>query len=84
MGLHLRLKASVNISGFPPQDQVILRALKKYGMIVADNGSNWYLSGASDSRWNDDALNQLKTVPGSDFEVVNTSSLMVNPNSGQA
>jgi hypothetical protein len=84
MGLRLRLKASVDISGFPPQDQVILRALKKYGMIVADNGSNWYLSGASDSRWNDDALNQLKTIPGSDFEVIDTSSLMVNPNSGQA
>ena len=84
MGLRLRLKASVDISGFPPQDQVILRALKTYGMIVADNGSNWYISGASDSRWNDDALNQLKTIPGSDFEVVDTSSLMVNPNSGQA
>ena len=75
MGLRLRLKASVNISGFPPQDQVILTALKAYGMIVADNGSNWYISGASDSRWNDDALNQLKTIPGSDFEVVDTSSL---------
>jgi hypothetical protein len=84
MGLRLRLKASVNISGFPPQDQVILTALKVYGMIVADNGSNWYLSGASDSRWNDDVLNQLKTIPGSDFEVVDTSSLQVNPNSGQA
>jgi hypothetical protein len=84
MGLRLRLKASVNISGFPPQDQVILTALKIYGMIVADNGSNWYISGAPDSRWNDDVLNQLKTVPGSEFEVVDTSSLEVNPNSGQA
>ena len=84
MGLRLRLKASVNISGFPPQDQVILTALKVYGMIVADNGSNWYISGASDSRWNDDVLNQLKTIPGSDFEVVDTSSLQVHPDSGQA
>ena len=63
---------------------MILTALKVYGMIVADNGSNWYLSGAPDSRWNDDVLNQLKTIPGSDFEVVDTSSLQVSPNSGQA
>jgi hypothetical protein len=84
MGLRLRLKANVDISGFPAADQVILTALKQYGMIVADNGSNWYLSGASDSRWNDDILNQLKTIPGSDFEVVDTTSLLVDPNSGQA
>jgi hypothetical protein len=84
MGLRLRLKANVDISGFPAADQVILTALKQYGMIVADNGSNWYLSGASDSRWNDDILNQLKTIPGSDFEVVYTASLLVDPNSGQA
>jgi hypothetical protein len=84
MGLRLRLKASINISSFPPQDQVILTALKVYGMIVADNGSNWYISGATDSRWNDDVLNQLKTIPGSDFEVVDTSSLEINPSSGQA
>ena len=84
MGLHLRLKASVDISGFPPADQVILTALKHYGMIVADNGSNWYLSGAADSRWDDNVLDQLKTIPGSDFEVVDTSSLEIDPNSGQA
>jgi hypothetical protein len=84
MGLRLRLKASVDISGFPPQDQIILTALKQYGMIVADNGSNWYLTGAPDSRWNDGVLDQLKTIPGSDFEVVDTSSLLVDPNSGQA
>jgi hypothetical protein len=84
MGLRLRLKAGVDISGFPAADQVILTALKLYGMIVADNGSNWYLSGATDSRWNDDALNQLKTIPGSDFEVVDTTSLLVDPNSGKA
>jgi hypothetical protein len=83
MGLRLRLKASVGISGFPAADQVILTALKQYGMIVADNGSNWYLSGASDSRWDDDILNQLKTIPGSDFEVVDTATLLVDSNSGQ-
>ncbi len=70
MGMRVRLKASFDISGFPPQAQVVLRALKKYGMIVADNGSNWYISGAPDARWNDTQLNTLKTVQGSNFEVV--------------
>ncbi len=72
MGLRLRLKASFNTSSFTGQSRVVLDALKKYGMIVADNGSNWFISGAQDTRWNDDDLNQLKTVPGSAFEVVNT------------
>ncbi|MBA3823781.1 MAG: hypothetical protein H0X24_07745 [Ktedonobacterales bacterium] len=84
MGLRLRLKASFVITNFPSQDQVILAALQRYGMIVADNGSNWYISGAADRRWNDDILNQLKTVPGSAFEVVDESALQVAPNSGQA
>ena len=53
MGMRVRLKASVDISGYPPRAQVILRALKKYGMIVADNGSDWYISGTADARWND-------------------------------
>ncbi|HLO97341.1 MAG TPA: hypothetical protein VK171_01995, partial [Fimbriimonas sp.] len=70
MGMRVRLKSSFDISGFGPQTQVILRALKKYGMIVADNGSNWFISGAPDSRWNDDDLNGLKTIAGSNFEVV--------------
>lgn len=72
MGLRLRLKASYPISGFPPKVQVILRALKKYGMIVADNGSSWYMSGAPDPRWNDDELRTLSQVPGSAFEAVDT------------
>ncbi len=84
MGLRLRLKASVNISSFSAQNQVILTALKRYGMIVADNGSNWYISGAPDSRWNNDDLANLATIPGSDFEVVDTSSLMISANSGEA
>jgi hypothetical protein len=75
MGMRVRLKASFDISGFPVQAQVILRALKKYGMIVADNGSNWYISGAPDARWDDDQLNTLKTVQGSNFEVVQMGSL---------
>lgn len=84
MGLRLRLKASVNISSFSTQNQVILTALKRYGMMVADNGSNWYISGAPDSRWNNDDLAHLANIPGSDFEVVDTSGLAVNANSGQA
>jgi hypothetical protein len=76
MGLRLRLKASYNISGFTGQSRVVLQALKTYGMIVADNGSNWYISGATDTRWDDDDLNQIKTVPGSAFEVVNTGPVV--------
>ena len=75
MGLRVRLKASVDISGFGPHAQVVLKALKKYGMILADNGSPWYVSGAPDSRWNDDEFHKLQTLHGSDFEVVNTGSL---------
>ncbi|MBL8987643.1 MAG: hypothetical protein JNJ80_15325, partial [Gemmatimonadetes bacterium] len=70
MGMRVRLKASFNISGYPARVQVILRALKKYGMIVADNGSDWYASGVADARWNDSELNTLKQLRGSDFEVV--------------
>ncbi len=84
MGLRLRLKANVDISRFSPANRIILTALKRYGMIVADNGSNWYLSGAPDDRWSNDDLHALGAIPGSDFEVVNTSSLMVNQDSGQA
>jgi hypothetical protein len=84
MGQRFRLKASFDISTFPADVQVILRALKKYGMMIADNGSAWYISGAPDSRWNNDNLNTIKKVPGSAFEAVDVSSLMVDPNSGQA
>jgi hypothetical protein len=70
MGIRLRLKASFDITGFSTQNQVILTALQKYGMILADNGSAIYISGAPDSRWNNDDLGQLKTIVGADFEVV--------------
>ena len=76
MGMKVRLKASFNISGFTPAMQVILRAMKKYGLILADNGSNWYISGAPDSRWNDDELNALKTIKGSNFEVVKMNNIV--------
>jgi hypothetical protein len=84
MGLRLRLKASVNISSFSAQNRVILMALKRYGMMVADNGSNWFISGAPDDHWNNDDLANLAKIPGSDFEVVDTSRLTVNANSGEA
>jgi hypothetical protein len=75
MGERLRLKSSFDTSGFPRQARVVLEALKRYGMIVADNGSDWYVSGAPDPRWSNDDLHTLGRVPGSAFEVVDTSSL---------
>jgi hypothetical protein len=70
MGLRLRLKASFPLTGYHGQALVILRALRRYGLIVADNGSPWYISGTADRRWNDDDLDQLKRIPGSAFEAV--------------
>lgn len=70
MGMRVRLKASFDISGFPATVQVILRALKKHGMLLADNGSAWFVSGAPDPRWDDDELGALKSVPKSALEVV--------------
>ncbi len=84
MGLRLRLKASVDISGYPRVDRIILQALKTYGMIVADNGSPWYLSGVPSSKWNNDLLHELDGIVGSDFEVVNESCLEVSPSSARA
>ena len=76
MGLRLRLKASVNISGYGPQGRVILTALKRYGMILADNGSAYYISGAPDPRWDDDELHALGGIKGSMFEVVDTTGFV--------
>ena len=70
MGLRVRLKASFKTSGFPPQARAVLETLKRYGMILADNGSNWYITGAPDPRWSNDDLHSLGQVHGSDFEVV--------------
>jgi hypothetical protein len=77
MGLRLRLKADFDISTFSTEVQVILTALKTYGMFVADNGSNWYLSGSPNESWDDDALHELHNVPGSAFEVVDTGQQIV-------
>jgi hypothetical protein len=75
MGMRVRLKKSFKISGYPKQARVILQAMKTYGLILADNGSNWFFSGAPDPRWDDTALNKLKNVPGSAFEVVKMGKL---------
>jgi hypothetical protein len=75
MGLRVRLKASVNISGLPYQARVVAEALKRYGMILADNGSPWFISGAPNKGWNNDALHVLDRLSGKDFQVVDTSSL---------
>jgi len=72
MGLRVRLKSSFDLSTFSPEVRVILRAMQRYGMFVADNGSNWYVSGAPDARWDDDHLRELGRVKGRDFEVVYT------------
>ena len=84
MGQRFRLKAGFNINGFSPIVRHILTAMKKYGIILADNGSAWYLSGVPDERWDNDILHELDRVRGSDFEAVDVSSLMVHPDSGQA
>jgi hypothetical protein len=84
MGQRFRMKAGFDISGFSPQVQVILRAFKEYGIILADNGSAWYVSGAPDSRWDNEVLHELKQIPGSAFEAVDVSSLMIDPDSGRA
>ncbi|HUK82017.1 MAG TPA: hypothetical protein VLZ12_05230, partial [Verrucomicrobiae bacterium] len=79
MGQRFRLKSSFDITPFSPEVQVILIALKKYGMILADNGSSWYLSGVPDDRWDNDALHEFSQIPGSAFEAVDVSSLMIDP-----
>jgi hypothetical protein len=75
MGLRIRLKTSFDIARFSPQNRVILTALKRFGMILADNGSPWFITGVSDKRWNEQDLNELKRIRGNSFEVVDTSTL---------
>jgi hypothetical protein len=84
MGARFRLKASFNISGYSAQAQVVLRAMQQYGLILADNGSNWYFGGTADPAWPQSLVDALKTIPASEFEAVDESSLMVSPDSGQA
>ncbi len=79
MGLRFRLKASYSCASYSAEVQVICGALKTYGMLVADNGSDWYVSGDHDPRWNDDALGDLKRIPGSAFEAVYTGEILRTP-----
>jgi hypothetical protein len=76
MGVRVRLKASFDVSGFPKQARIVLTALKRYGMLLADNGSSWYITGAPDPHWNNDDLHTLGRVHGSDFEVVQTGKIV--------
>lgn len=84
MGQRFRLKADYDISSYSPEVQVILTAMKRYGIILADNGAPWYITGAPDERWDNDNLHELHLLRGSDFEAVDESALMVNPDSAQA
>lgn len=83
-GARFRLTADYDISGFPNEMQVILQAMKTYGIILADNGSNWFVSGVPDERWDNDMLHLLDVLTGDDFEAVDTSVMMVDENSGEA
>jgi len=76
MGLRLRLRASFDLSSYHGQSLIVLRALKRYGLIVADNGSSWYITGAPDPRWDDNNLEEIKRVPGSAFEAVDTGPIL--------
>ncbi len=79
MGLRVRLKATVNISGYSAANQVILTALKTCGLMLADNGSAWYITGVPDTRWNDSDLHLLNGITGADFEAVDTSEFVSGP-----
>jgi hypothetical protein len=84
MGARFRLKAGFSLAGFSPQARIILRAMQQYGLILADNGSNWYFQGTADNRWPNALLDQLKRVPASAFEAVDESRLEIAANSGVA
>ena len=84
MGQRFRLRADFDLSGFDPDVQVILTAMKQYGLILADNGSSWFVSGAPDPRWDNDVLRQLRQLTGADFEAVDVSPLQISPDSGLA
>lgn len=83
MGQRFRLRADFDVQGYSFEVRVILAAMKKYGLILADNGSSWFISGVPDERWDNDMLRELRTVHGSDFEALDCSSYMVEPNSAR-
>jgi hypothetical protein len=84
MGQRFRLKADFDVSPYPRDVQVILRALQQYGMILADNGSAWFISGQPDDRWNNSVLRRLREVTGENFEAVDMASMITDENSGRA
>jgi hypothetical protein len=84
MGARFRLKAGFDITGFRSDTRIVLRAMKKYGLILADNGSNWYFGGTSEEGWNNDMLDELKTVPARAFVAVDVSGLRIDSDSGRA
>jgi len=84
MGARFRLQDDYDISGFSTRAQVVLQAMKTYGLILADNGSNWYVTGTRDARWTNGLLDQLKQVPAARFEAVDTSACMIDPDSAAA
>jgi hypothetical protein len=83
MGLRVRLRADYPLAGFSPHARRLLTAMKRYGMILADNGSDWYVSGIPNASWDNDVLHELDVVDGADFEVVDQSSLMLDADSGE-
>jgi hypothetical protein len=84
MGARFRLKASFSLAGYSAQAQTVLRAMQTYGLVLADNGSPWYFQGTADNAWPDALIEELKTIPASAFEAVDTSSLEISANSGAA
>lgn len=84
MGARFRLSASFDTSGYSGSARVILDAMKRHGMVLADNGSNWYFGGTSDDRWPDELISELKTIPATAFEAVDAAPLQVSPNSATA
>jgi hypothetical protein len=84
MGARFRLRAGVDISGYLPETQVVLRAMQHYGLMLADNGSDWFFGGAAENGWSNNVLDELKSIPAGDFDAVDESSLMISPDSGQA
>ena len=83
MGLRLRMKGSYSCATYSPEVQVICTALKRYGMYVADNGSDWYFTGTAENGWSEAMLDELKSVPASQFDAVDSSSLMASASSGR-
>jgi hypothetical protein len=83
MGARFRLRGDFDMAGYRPDTQVVLRAMQHYGLMLADNGSNWFFQGTAENGWDDGFISDLKRIPASAFEAVDESSLMIDPNSGQ-